>query len=122
MEIPNIWRATALPVGCALMLDWGFGLDQMPCLENLWNKESGWNAKAANPSGAYGIPQALPGSKMSSAGADWKTNPEAFVKFVREHQCPSFLEYSEYPFFSADEIKKALQLKSAFTEMLDQMQ
>ena len=53
---------------------------------------------------------------------DWKTNPEAFVKFVREHQCPSFLEYSEYPFFSADEIKKALQLKSAFTEMLDQMQ
>ena len=53
---------------------------------------------------------------------DWKTNPEAFVKFVREHQCPSFLEYGEYPFFSADEIKKALQLKSAFTEMLDQMQ
>ena len=53
---------------------------------------------------------------------DWKTNPEAFVKFVREHQRPSFLEYGEYPFFSADEIKKALQLKSAFTEMLDQMQ
>jgi hypothetical protein len=53
---------------------------------------------------------------------DWKTNPGAFVKFVREHQCPSFLEYGEYPFFSADEIKKALQLKSAFTEMLDQMQ
>jgi hypothetical protein len=53
---------------------------------------------------------------------DWKTNPEAFVKFVREHQCPSFLEYGEYPFYSADEIKKALQLKSAFTEMLDQLQ
>jgi hypothetical protein len=53
---------------------------------------------------------------------DWKTNPDAFVKFVREHQRPSFLEYGEYPFFSADEIKKALQLKSAFTEMLDQLQ
>ena len=53
---------------------------------------------------------------------DWKTNPEAFVKFVREHQRPSFLEYGEYPFVSADEIKKALQLKSAFSEMLDQLQ
>ena len=53
---------------------------------------------------------------------DWKTNPEAFIKFVREHQCPSFMEYGEYPFVSADEIKKALQLKSAFTEMLDQLQ
>ena len=53
---------------------------------------------------------------------DWKTNPEAFIRFVREHQCPSFMEYGEYPFFSNDEIKKALQLKSAFTEMLDQLQ
>ena len=53
---------------------------------------------------------------------DWKTNPEAFIKFVREHQCPSFMEYGEYPYVSADEIKKALALKAAFTEMLDQMQ
>ncbi|HEY1269759.1 MAG TPA: hypothetical protein VGH16_21045 [Candidatus Binatia bacterium] len=53
---------------------------------------------------------------------DWKTNPEAFIKFAREHQCPSFLEYGEYPFVSADEIKKALQLKAAFSEVLDQMQ
>jgi hypothetical protein len=53
---------------------------------------------------------------------DWKTNPSAFVKFVREHQCPSFLEYGEYPYVSADEIKKALKLKAAFSEMLDQMQ
>ncbi len=43
---------------------------------------------------------------------DWKTNPPAFIKFVRDHQCPSFLEYGEYPFVSADEIKKALQLKA----------
>ena len=53
---------------------------------------------------------------------DWKTNPDAFVKFVREHQRPSFLEYGEYPFVSADEIKKALNLKNAFTNMLDQLQ
>jgi hypothetical protein len=53
---------------------------------------------------------------------DWKTNPDAFVRFVREHQQPSFLEYGEYPFFSADEIKKALRIKSALSEMLDQLQ
>jgi hypothetical protein len=53
---------------------------------------------------------------------DWQTNKEAFVKFVRDHQCPSFLEYGEYPYVSADEIKKALKIKDAFSEMLDQMQ
>lgn len=53
---------------------------------------------------------------------DWKTNVPAFVKFVREHQCPSFLEYGEYPYVTADEIKKALKLKSAFSDMLDLMQ
>ena len=53
---------------------------------------------------------------------DWKTNAAAFVKFVREHQCPSFLEYGEYPYVTADEIKKALKLKAAFSNMLDLMQ
>jgi hypothetical protein len=53
---------------------------------------------------------------------DWKTNPASFVKFVREHQCPSFLEYGEYPYVSASEIKKALKIKAAFFTMLDQMQ
>jgi hypothetical protein len=53
---------------------------------------------------------------------DWKTNPEAFIRFVREHQCPSFIEYGEYPYVSADEIKKALALKNAFSAMLEQMQ
>ena len=46
---------------------------------------------------------------------DWKTNAPAFGKFVREHQCPSFLEYGEYPFVSADEIKKALKVKAAMS-------
>jgi hypothetical protein len=54
--------------------------------------------------------------------ADWKTNAPAFAKFVREHQCPSFLEYGEYPFVSADEIKKALKVKASLSAMLDQMQ
>jgi hypothetical protein len=54
--------------------------------------------------------------------ADWKTNPAAFIKFARDHQCPSFMEYAEYPYVSADEIKKALKLKAAFSNMLDQMQ
>ena len=53
---------------------------------------------------------------------DWKTNTPAFIDFVRKHQRPSFLEYGEYPFVSAGEIKKALRLKAAFSEMLDLMQ
>jgi hypothetical protein len=53
---------------------------------------------------------------------DWRTNVPAVAKFFREHQCPSFLEYGEYPYVSADEIKKALKLKKAFSEALDQMQ
>ncbi|MGH8791862.1 MAG: lytic transglycosylase domain-containing protein [Stackebrandtia sp.] len=63
-------------IGCALLLENGFELDQMPCLEPLWDKESGWNEQASNGgSGAYGIPQALPGDKMASHGSDWETNP-----------------------------------------------
>jgi hypothetical protein len=54
---------------------YGWDGGQFSCLDSLWNRESGWNVHAANPSGAYGIPQALPGSKMSTAGADWQDNP-----------------------------------------------
>ncbi|MGN6105569.1 MAG: hypothetical protein ACTHU0_10725 [Kofleriaceae bacterium] len=53
---------------------------------------------------------------------DWKTNTAAFIKFVRDHQCNSFLEYGEYPYSSSDEIKKALKIKAALSEMLEQMQ
>jgi len=55
--------------------------DQWSCLDSLWSKESGWNTYAANSSGAYGIPQALPGSKMSSAGSDWRTNPATQIRW-----------------------------------------
>ncbi len=55
---------------------YGWGQDQWGALQALWNRESGWNQFAENASsGAYGIPQALPASKMASAGADWRTNP-----------------------------------------------
>jgi hypothetical protein len=54
--------------------------------------------------------------------ADWKTNPAAFIKFIHDHQNNSFLEYAEYPYFTSDEIKKALRIKAGLSEMLDQMQ
>jgi hypothetical protein len=68
--------------GCAVLVGMGFGLDQMPCLEKLWTKESGWNPNAHNKSsGAHGIPQAVPGDKMASVGADWRTNPETQIRW-----------------------------------------
>jgi hypothetical protein len=61
---------------------YSWGEDQYSCLVNLWNRESGWRHTADNPtSSAYGIPQALPGKKMASAGADWRTNPETQIKW-----------------------------------------
>lgn len=58
----------------------GWGDDQYSCLYNLWMRESNWNVYAQNASsGAYGIPQALPGSKMASAGSDWQSNAETQI-------------------------------------------
>ena len=59
----------------------GWGGDQFSCLVSLWNRESGWNTHASNPSGAYGIPQALPGSKMGSAGPDWQDSAATQIKW-----------------------------------------
>jgi hypothetical protein len=57
----------------------GWGSDQYNCLVSLWDRESGWNVYAANPSGAYGIPQAKPGNKMASAGPNWQSNPKTQI-------------------------------------------
>jgi hypothetical protein len=66
----------------ALLPKFGFATSQMSCLIPLWMGESGWRVNAENSSsGAYGIPQALPGSKMSSAGADWATNPATQIEW-----------------------------------------
>lgn len=58
----------------------GFDESEFLCLVNLWTRESHWNYRAHNKSsGAHGIPQALPGKKMASEGADWETNPETQI-------------------------------------------
>lgn len=61
---------------------YGWGPDQWPALKALWQRESGWSYTATNPSsGAYGIPQSLPASKMASAGSDWRTNPDTQIRW-----------------------------------------
>jgi len=69
-------------VGRLLVADRGWGSEQFGCLDSLWTKESGWRWNANNgSSGAYGIPQALPGSKMASIGSDWANNPITQIKW-----------------------------------------
>jgi hypothetical protein len=66
----------------AMLPEFGFGSDQFSCLDSLYMSESGWNVHADNPSSsAYGIPQALPGSKMSSAGSDWENNAATQIRW-----------------------------------------
>jgi hypothetical protein len=66
----------------ALLPTYGWSSSQMSCLVPLWTRESGWRVNAENSSsGAYGIPQSLPGSKMATAGADWQTNPATQIKW-----------------------------------------
>jgi hypothetical protein len=65
-----------------LMPEYGFSESQWPCLDRLWIGESGWNYKAENSSsGAYGIPQSLPGRKMATVASDWRTNPVTQIKW-----------------------------------------
>ena len=75
---PDPGTAQAIALNLSSARGWDDG--EFNCLVALWSKESGWNHFALNPSsGAYGIPQALPGDKMASAGADWATNPETQI-------------------------------------------
>ncbi len=65
-----------------MLASFRWSTSQFSCLEPLWAGESGWNVTASNPStGAYGIPQALPGSKMASAGPDWRTNAATQIRW-----------------------------------------
>ena len=69
-------------VARAMVADRGWNDAQFQCLVKLWQKESNWTYTARNrSSGAYGIPQSLPGSKMASAGADWQTNPATQIRW-----------------------------------------
>jgi len=72
---PQSFAISELPV-------YGWSGGQWPCLQSLWQRESGWNYRAMNASsGAYGIPQSLPGSKMAAAGADWRYNPATQIRW-----------------------------------------
>lgn len=74
--------ADAKKIARRKLKDFGWDDSQFDCLDKLWTRESGWQWNATNPSsGAYGIPQSLPGSKMASAGQDWKTNAATQVKW-----------------------------------------
>src|SRR5215469_10813990 len=79
MPPPN--PGTARSIGFNMLASFGFASSQWGCLDSLWTRESDWVYNAENASGAYGIPQALPGSKMASAGSDWLTNPSTQIKW-----------------------------------------
>ena len=69
-------------IGKQLAAARGWDGEQWNCLRNLWIKESGWSTRSSNSSGtAWGIPQALPGSKMAKFGSDWRTNPATQIKW-----------------------------------------
>ncbi|UOQ88897.1 lytic transglycosylase domain-containing protein [Agromyces endophyticus] len=77
---PDPGSAQAYAAGAVAARGWPSS--EFDCLVALWNKESGWRVNAYNAgSGAYGIPQALPGSKMASAGADWETNAATQIEW-----------------------------------------
>lgn len=69
-----------------MLAEYGWDDSEFPCLDALWTRESNWNPFAQNTySGAYGIPQALPGSKMASVGSDWATNPATQIEWGFEY-------------------------------------
>ncbi len=76
----NVDPSSAQGIAKTLLAQRGMGDDQFSCLVQMWDNESGWRVNAQNSStGAYGIPQALPGSKMAAYGADWQTNPKTQI-------------------------------------------
>lgn len=78
----DVGPGTNRALGYQLMLAFGFAPEQWAYLDALWQRESGWNQLANNPtSSAYGIPQSLPGSKMAVVGDDWRTNPETQIRW-----------------------------------------
>jgi len=75
-------RLTARQIAWFMLKSYGWTTREYPSLSSLWARESGWNPYARNSySGAYGIPQAMPGGKMASAGGDWRTNPRTQIRW-----------------------------------------
>jgi hypothetical protein len=78
----DLTKADPKTLARALMPLYGLATSEFSCVDNIWEHESHWNVHADNPySSAYGIPQALPGSKMSSAGPDWENNAETQIRW-----------------------------------------
>ncbi|HEY3735774.1 MAG TPA: lytic transglycosylase domain-containing protein [Streptosporangiaceae bacterium] len=72
---------SAQQIAMSMLASYGWSSSQFSCLDPLWMRESGWSVTAENPDGAYGIPQAMPGSKMASAGADWATEAATQIRW-----------------------------------------
>lgn len=78
----DLTQADPRTLARALMPLYGLASSEFGCVDRIWTQESNWNVHADNPSSsAYGIPQALPGSKMSSAGADWQNSAETQIRW-----------------------------------------
>jgi hypothetical protein len=100
---PTAAEATAQ----SMLASFGFSSSQWPCLYDLWQQESGWNVYAENAeSGAYGIPQSLPGDKMASAGADWQTDAATqidwglgYIKSVYGTPCSAWANEEAYGYY-----------------------
>ena len=106
-----IWSTGTWVKGFAVSRLPSFGWDaaQWPCLAYLWTRESNWNPRADNPSsGAYGIPQALPASKMATEGADWLTNHRTQItwglKYIADRYgspCSAWNHSQQYGWYAA---------------------
>jgi hypothetical protein len=100
--------SSAQQIGEAELVDFGFTEStQWPCLYDLWQQESGWNVYADNPSsGAYGIPQSLPGDKMASVASDWETDPKTqiiwglgYIKSTYGTPCAAWQNEVDYGYY-----------------------
>jgi hypothetical protein len=97
-RVPDGARAVAREIAQS---KYGWGSFQFACLNKLWTKESNWRYKARNKSsGAHGIPQALPATKMESIGTDWRTNPVTqiswglrYIEVRYETPCKAFKKF-----------------------------
>jgi hypothetical protein len=100
--------SSAEQIGEAELVDFGFSKSgQWTCLYDLWQQESGWNVYADNPSsGAYGIPQSLPGDKMATVASDWETDPKTqiiwglgYIKSTYGTPCAAWNNEVEYGYY-----------------------
>jgi hypothetical protein len=82
VQAAPVTSGSAQQIAEQTLSQYGWSSDQFSCLEPLWAHESGWSVTAENPgSGAYGIPQAMPGSEMASAGANWQTDAATQIRW-----------------------------------------